>query len=128
MRPAKRWENAMSAMSQIRSTLQRQLKTLDSNQRQGPVDIPDEMRETTVNHIKQWLADIISLLKETPLTDSRYRFDHSTRQLRTREWAARLFLTRPLPLPLPFPLPRLLIIKRRRAEALVRKSAQSIRR
>jgi hypothetical protein len=116
----------MSAMSQIRSTLQRQLITLDSNQRQGPVDIPDEMRETTVNHIKQWLADINALLKETPLTDSRYRFDHATRQLRTREWAARLFLTRPLPLPLP--LPRLLIIKRRRAEALVRKSAQSIRR
>ena len=61
----------MSAMSdliedwiQIRSTLQRQLKTLDSNEGQGPVDIPDEMREMTVNHIKQWIADINSLLKE----------------------------------------------------------------
>ena len=61
----------MSAMSdliedwiQIRSTLQRQLKTLESNQDQGPVDIPDEMREMTVNHIKQWIADINSLLKE----------------------------------------------------------------
>ena len=61
----------MSAMSdliedwiQIRSTLQRQLKTLDSNEGQGPVDIPDEMREMTVNHIKQWVADINSLLKE----------------------------------------------------------------
>jgi hypothetical protein len=61
----------MSAMSdliedwiQIRSTLQRQLKTLESNQDQGPVDIPDEMREMTVNHIKQWVADINSLLKE----------------------------------------------------------------
>ena len=59
----------MSAMSdliedwiQIRSTLQRQLKTLESNE--GPVDIPDEMREMTVNHIKQWVADINSLLKE----------------------------------------------------------------
>ena len=59
----------MSAMSdliedwiQIRSTLQRQLKTLESNE--GPVDIPDEMREMTVNHIKQWIADINSLLKE----------------------------------------------------------------
>ena len=47
----------MSAMSdliedwiQIRSTLQRQLKTLDPNEGQGPVDIPDEMREMTVNH------------------------------------------------------------------------------
>ena len=62
----------MSAMSdliedwiQIRSTLQRQLKTLESNQDQGPVDIPDETREMTVNHIKQWVADINSLLKET---------------------------------------------------------------
>jgi hypothetical protein len=61
----------MSAMSdliedwiQIRSTLQRQLKTLDSNEGQVPVDIPDEMREMTVNHIKQWIADINSLLKE----------------------------------------------------------------
>ena len=61
----------MSAMSdliedwiQIRSTLQRQLKTLDSNEGQGPVDIPDEMREMTVSHIKQWIADINSLLKE----------------------------------------------------------------
>ena len=61
----------MSAMSdliedwiQIRSTLQRQLKTLDSNEGQGPIDIPDEMREMTVNHIKQWIADINSLLKE----------------------------------------------------------------
>ena len=61
----------MSAMSdliedwiQIRSTLQRQLKTLNSNEGQGPVDIPDEMREMTVNHIKQWVADINSLLKE----------------------------------------------------------------
>jgi len=61
----------MTAMSdliedwiQIRSTLQRQLKTLESNQDQGPVDIPDEMREMTVNHIKQWIADINSLLKE----------------------------------------------------------------
>ena len=61
----------MSAMSdliedwiQIRSTLQRQLKTLEPNQDQGPVDIPDEMREMTVNHIKQWIADINSLLKE----------------------------------------------------------------
>jgi hypothetical protein len=61
----------MTAMSdliedwiQIRSTLQRQLKTLESNQDQGPVDIPDEMREMTVNHIKQWVADINSLLKE----------------------------------------------------------------
>ena len=61
----------MSAMSdliedwiQIRSTLQRQLKTLESNQDQGPVDIPDEMREMTVNHIKRWVADINSLLKE----------------------------------------------------------------
>ena len=61
----------MSAMSdliedwiQIRSTLQRQLKTLDPNEGQGPVDIPDEMREMTVNHIKQWVADINSLLKE----------------------------------------------------------------
>jgi len=61
----------MSAMSdliedwiQIRSTLQRQLKTLESNQDQGPVDIPDEMREMTVNQIKQWVADINSLLKE----------------------------------------------------------------
>ena len=61
----------MTAMSdliedwiQIRSTLQRQLKTLESNQDQGPLDIPDEMREMTVNHIKQWIADINSLLKE----------------------------------------------------------------
>ena len=61
----------MTAMSdlikdwiQVRSTLQRQLKTLESNQDQGPVDIPDEMREMTVNHIKQWIADINSLLKE----------------------------------------------------------------
>ena len=61
----------MSAMSdliedwiQIRSTLQRQLKTLEFNQDQGPVDIPDETREMTVNHIKQWVADINSLLKE----------------------------------------------------------------
>ena len=61
----------MSAMSdliedwiQIRSTLQRQLKTLASNQDQGPVDIPDQMREMTVNQIKQWVADINSLLKE----------------------------------------------------------------
>ena len=61
----------MTAMSdliedwiQIRSTLQRQLKTLESNQDQGPVDIPDEMREMTINHIKQWVADINSLLKE----------------------------------------------------------------
>jgi hypothetical protein len=61
----------MSAMSdliedwiQIRSTLQRQLKTLDSNEGQGPVDIPDEIREMTANHIKQWIADINSLLKE----------------------------------------------------------------
>jgi hypothetical protein len=67
----KRREKAMSAMSdliedwiQIRSTLQRQLKTLESNQDQGPVDIPDEMREMTVNQIKQWVADINSLLKE----------------------------------------------------------------
>src|SRR3954447_2785584 len=69
-RPTKRREKAMSAMSdliedwiQIRSTLQRQLKTLDSNQGQAPLDIPDEMRETTVNHIQQWVADINSLLK-----------------------------------------------------------------
>jgi hypothetical protein len=55
----------MSAMSdliedwiQIRSTLQRQLKTLDSNEGQGPVDIPDEMREMTVNHIKQWVFGV----------------------------------------------------------------------
>ena len=61
----------MSAMSdliedwiQIRPTLQRQLKTLEFNEDQGPVDIPDEMREMTVNHIKQWIADINSLLKE----------------------------------------------------------------
>ena len=61
----------MSAMSdliedwiQIRSTLQRQLKTLKFNPDQGPVDISDEMREMTVNHIKQWVADINSLLKE----------------------------------------------------------------
>jgi len=39
-------------------------QTLESNQDQGPVDIPDEMREMTVNHIKQWVADINSLLKE----------------------------------------------------------------
>ena len=61
----------MTAMSdliedwiEIRSTLQRRLKTLEFNQDQGPVDIPDEMREMTVNHIKQWVADINSLLKE----------------------------------------------------------------
>jgi hypothetical protein len=61
----------MSAMSdliedwiQIRSTLQRQLKTLESNQAHAPLDIPDEMRETTANHVKQWIADINSLLKE----------------------------------------------------------------
>ena len=61
----------MSAMSdliedwiQIRSTLQRQLKTLESNQDHGPVDIPDETREMRVNHIKQWVADINSLLNE----------------------------------------------------------------
>jgi hypothetical protein len=61
----------MSAMSdliedwiQIRSTLQRQLKTLDSLQGQPPLEVPDEMREMTVNHIKQWIADINSLLKE----------------------------------------------------------------
>lgn len=49
---------------QIRSTLQRQLKTLDSNEAQPRVDIPDGMREMTINHIKQWIADINSLLKE----------------------------------------------------------------
>jgi hypothetical protein len=61
----------MSAMSdliedwiQIRSTLQRQLKTLDSTESQRQLDIPDGMRETTVNQIKQWIADINSLLKE----------------------------------------------------------------
>ena len=61
----------MSAMSdliedwiQIRSTLQRQLKTLKSNEAQVPLDVPDEMREMTVNHIRQWIADINSLLKE----------------------------------------------------------------
>lgn len=66
-----RRENAMSGVSdlvedwiQIRSTLQRQLKTLDSNEAQPRVDIPDGMREMTINHIKQWIADINSLLKE----------------------------------------------------------------
>jgi hypothetical protein len=61
----------MSAMSdliedwiQIRSTLQRQLKTLESLQGQAPLEVPDELREMTVNHIKQWIADINSLLKE----------------------------------------------------------------
>jgi hypothetical protein len=61
----------MSAMSdliedwiQIRSTLQRQLKTLESSEAQVPLDVPDEMREMTVNHITQWIADINSLLKE----------------------------------------------------------------
>ena len=39
-------------------------KNVGSNKTQGPVDIPDEMREMTVNHIKQWVADINSLLKE----------------------------------------------------------------
>jgi ornithine carbamoyltransferase len=58
----------MSAMSdliedwiQIRSTLQRQLKTLESSEAQVPLDVPGEM---TVNHITQWIADINSLLKE----------------------------------------------------------------
>jgi hypothetical protein len=49
---------------QIRSTLQRQLEMLDSNEAQGNLDISDGMRETTINHIKQWVADITSLLKE----------------------------------------------------------------
>jgi hypothetical protein len=61
----------MSAMSdliedwiQIRSTLQRQLKMLDFDETQGHLDITDGVRETTINHIKQWIADINSLLKE----------------------------------------------------------------
>src|SRR5436305_4676653 len=71
VRPVKCRENAMSAMSdliedwiQIRSTLQRQLEMLDSNETQGNLDISDGMRETTINHIKQWVAGITSLLKE----------------------------------------------------------------
>src|SRR3954447_22371249 len=70
-RPTKRREKQMSAMSdliedwiQIRSTLQRQLKTLGSNQAEVPLGVPDEVREMTVNHIRQWIADINSLLKE----------------------------------------------------------------
>jgi hypothetical protein len=69
--PIKRREKQMSAKSdliedwiQIRSTLQRQLKTLESSEAQVPLDVPDEMREMTVNHIRQWIADINSLLKE----------------------------------------------------------------
>jgi hypothetical protein len=63
----KHGEKQMSATSdliedwiQIRSMLQRQLKTLGSNQ----ADVPDEIREGTINPIEQWIADINSLLKE----------------------------------------------------------------
>jgi hypothetical protein len=64
---AQRGERQVSATSdliedwiQIRTMLQQQLKTLGSNQ----AHVPDEMRERTVNLIKQWIVDINSLLKE----------------------------------------------------------------
>jgi len=37
---------------------------LESNETQSHLDITDGMRETTINHIKQWIADLNSLLKE----------------------------------------------------------------
>jgi hypothetical protein len=58
------WSDLIEDWIQIRSTLQRQLKTLESSEAQVPLDVPDEMREMTVNHIRQWIADINSLLKE----------------------------------------------------------------
>jgi len=35
-----------------------------STQVQPALEVPEQMREMTVNHIKQWIADINSLLKE----------------------------------------------------------------
>jgi hypothetical protein len=47
---------------QIRSTLQRQLKTLNSDETQ--LDIPQGTRATTIDQITEWIAEIASLLKE----------------------------------------------------------------
>jgi hypothetical protein len=47
---------------QIRSTLQRQLKTLSSDETQ--LDIPEGTRATTIDQITDWIAEITFLLKK----------------------------------------------------------------
>jgi hypothetical protein len=47
---------------QIRSTLQRQLKTLTSHETQ--LDIPEGTQATTIDQITEWIAEITSLLKQ----------------------------------------------------------------
>ncbi len=49
---------------EMRATLQRQLKTLESGQMRAGPDISDSTTQATVARIKRWIDELNSLLKE----------------------------------------------------------------
>ena len=49
---------------QIRSTLQRQIKALESGQIHTAKDIPDSTTKETVIRLKSWVSELNKLLKE----------------------------------------------------------------
>ena len=55
---------------EIRATLQRQLKTLESGERRTGVDISDSATRATIARIKQWIEELNSLLKAFSRTPS----------------------------------------------------------